>query len=107
MNETEALIALNMLPKIGPVRARRLMEACCGAAAVLKASTDSLKRVNGIGTETAGIIREWEQAVDLTGELQRVREMGLSIFTEHDAAWPEGLREMHDAPLMLYLHGKV
>src|SRR6186997_118218 len=36
MNETDALLALNMLPKVGPVRVRRLMEACGGAAAVLR-----------------------------------------------------------------------
>ena len=36
MNETDALLALNMLPKVGPVRVRRLMEACGGAVAVLR-----------------------------------------------------------------------
>lgn len=107
MNETEALIALNMLPKIGPVRARRLMEMCGGAAAVLRASIESLRRVNGIGPETAAVLREWESAVDLTGELARIREMSAGILTEQDAAWPEGLREMHDAPLLLYVQGKV
>lgn len=107
MNETEALLVLNMLPKIGPVRARRLMEACGGATAVLKAGVSTLQRVNGIGPETASIIHQWENNTDLSGELQRVREMNLTIFTELDPAWPEGLREMHDAPLLLYVHGKV
>jgi DNA processing protein len=65
MTETEALIALNMLPKIGPVRARRLMERCGGAAACLRAGKDLLREVNGIGEETAGIIRDWEQQTDL------------------------------------------
>ena len=107
MNETEALIALNMLPKIGPVRARRLMEACGGAAGVLRAGTVTLQKVNGIGRETAEIIQKWEEHTDVAGELKRMTEMGLTLFTEHDEAWPENFRQMHDAPLLLYVWGKI
>jgi DNA processing protein len=107
MTETEALIALNMLPKIGPVRARRLMERCGGAAACLRAGKDLLREVNGIGEETAGIIRDWEQQTDLPGELERIRRGGYSILTDHDEAWPENFRQMPDAPLLLYVWGKV
>ena len=107
MTETEALIALNMLPKIGPVRARRLMQRFGGAAAVLRAGATTMQEVHGIGGETAGIIRDWEQQVDLAGEMQRLSEAGYTIFTEHDEAWPENLRQMHDAPLLLYVWGKV
>jgi DNA processing protein len=107
MNEADALLVLNMLPKIGPVRARRLMEVCGGAAGVLKAGTSTLMKVNGIGNETAGIIKAWESHVDLAGELGRMKEMNITLFTDADEAWPEGLRQMHDAPLLLYVHGKV
>lgn len=107
MTETEALIALNMLPKIGPVRARRLMERFGGAAAVLKAGRSAVKEVSGIGTETAAILHDWEQHVDLSAEMKRVEEGGYSILTEQDGVWPESLRQMHDAPLLLYMWGKV
>ena len=107
MTDTEALLALNMLPKIGPVRVRRLMEACGGPAAVLRASVSSLQKVPGVGPESAGIVRQWESSIDLTAEQDRMREMGLTLLTESDPAWPEGLRQMHDAPLLLYVHGKV
>lgn len=107
MNETEALIALNMLPKIGPVRVRRLMEACGGAAAVLKAGTPALQKAEGIGPETAAIVRGWEESVDLSGELQRMKELGATLLTDHDEAWPDGLRHLHDAPLLLYVRGRV
>ena len=54
MTDTEALLVLNMLPKIGPVRVRRLVELCGTPAAVLQASSSTLQQVSGIGTETAG-----------------------------------------------------
>jgi len=107
MTEKEALIALNMLPKIGPVRARRLIERCGSAEAVFKAGASVLREVNGIGSETAGILREWEQHADLAGELQRVEQGGYSVITDQDEMWPENLRQMHDAPLLLYVWGKV
>jgi len=107
MTETEALIALNMLPKIGPVRARRLMERCGGAAAVLRAGASTLEKVKGIGAETAGILREWEQHADLAGEMGRLGDGGYTLLTEQDAAWPENFRHMPDAPLLLYVWGKV
>ena len=107
MTDTEALLVLNMLPKIGPVRVRRLMELCGTPAAVLQASSSTLQQVSGIGTETAGIIRAWESHADLQAELGRVRDMDLTILTPEDPAWPEGLREIHDPPILLYVWGRV
>jgi DNA processing protein len=74
---------------------------------VLSAGTSTLLKVNGIGTETAGIIRTWESHVDLSGERERMKDLSVSLFTEADDAWPEGLRQMHDAPLLLYVQGRV
>ena len=107
MTETEALVALNMLPKIGPVRVRRLVEACGSAAGVLRAGGGKLRQVEGIGAETAAILGKWEDYADVSGEMERVREGGYGILTAEDEAWPEGLREMHDPPLLLYVWGKV
>lgn len=107
MTETEALIALNMLPKIGPVRARRLMERFDSAAAVIGAGRSAVQDVKGIGAESAGILHDWEQHADLTGEMKRIREGGYYIFTAEDEAWPENFRQMPDAPLLLYVWGKV
>lgn len=107
MTELEALLALNMLPKIGPVRARRLMAKFGGAAAVLKTPPDALRRVEGVGPETARLIHEWEDHVDLSGELRRINELGLDVVTEEREEYPRALRELHDAPLVLYARGKL
>jgi ERCC4-type nuclease len=45
MSPLEALVALNMLPRIGPVRVRRLLEAFGDPSAILKAPEELLKRV--------------------------------------------------------------
>lgn len=107
MTDAEALIALNMLPKIGPVRVRRLVEFCGSPVEVLRAPADSLRRVEGIGPETARMIQRWEEVVDLSGELGRVREYNLTVVTQLDELYPANLREIHDPPLLLYVMGKL
>ncbi len=107
MTETEALIALNMVPKIGPVRVRRLMEVCGSAAEVLRAPADRLRRVPGIGEETAGVLRRWEESVDLPAELALAREMGVTVVTATDEVYPDTLKEIHDPPLVLYVRGTL
>ena len=57
MTDAEAYIALNMVPKIGPIRVRRLLEAIGSPVGVLSANKDSLLSVQGIGPDTAESIR--------------------------------------------------
>jgi DNA processing protein len=107
MNCREALIALNMLPKIGPVRVRRLMDHFGAAGKVLAQSQDKLMAVQGIGAETAGIISDWENRIDLAAELSEVDRRGLSILTLEDQEYPEALRQSYDPPLALYVWGEL
>ena len=70
MSPLEYLTALNLLPKIGPIRARRLLEAFGGdASAILGAAKDRLMRVDGIGEETAAILHAWQDHADPSAEL--------------------------------------
>ncbi len=107
MTSREALIALNMLPKIGPVRVRRLIDKLGSAEAILSADTRILTSVQGIGTETAEIIRGWENSVDLTAELKSVTDRGLTIVTQADPEYPASLKESYDPPLVLYVWGEI
>ncbi|MFM8984171.1 MAG: helix-hairpin-helix domain-containing protein, partial [Spartobacteria bacterium] len=81
MTDAEAYIALNMVPKIGPIRVRRLLEAFGSPVAVLSAPRERLLAVQGIGPDAAESIRDWESKVDLAGELRLVREHGAKVLT--------------------------
>ncbi|MGA4578981.1 DNA-processing protein DprA [Limisphaera sp. VF-2] len=107
MDEREAFIALNMIDHIGPVRARQLLEHFGSAVRVLQASRDELLRVEGIGEETAEAIVRWEQTVDLSGELRRIREFGCRVLIQSDPEYPELLRQIYDPPLVLYVKGQL
>jgi len=70
MNATEACIALNMLPTVGPVRLRKLLEVFKEPQQVLAAKRSELRKVEGIGNEVADQISNWESTIDLAGELK-------------------------------------
>jgi len=71
MNSTEASIALNMLPTIGPVRLRRLLEVFETPERVLVATRNELRAIDRIGNEVAEQLINWESMVDLSGEIGR------------------------------------
>ena len=105
MTSTEAYIALNMIGKVGPVRLRHLLGYFENPESILKASSDQLLRVEGIGRDTAACLSDWENQVDLVAELNRIQEYGCSVVTQQDPLYPPSLREIYDPPMVLYLRG--
>lgn len=105
MTEDEAYIALNMVPKVGPVRVRALLDAFGSPQAILSASPAQLSRVPGVGPETAESLRNWSAAADLKGELAAVEKFGACVVTLASPDYPALLREIHDPPTVLYVWG--
>lgn len=107
MISTEACVALNMLPTIGPVRLRALLKIFGTPQRVLAAKRDELRRVEGIGSEVADQITNWESIVDLPAELARIRDLGAEVITVDSPQYPRMLREIHAPPIVLYVWGKL
>jgi DNA processing protein len=107
MTESEAYIALNMVPRIGPVRVRRLLEAFGSPSAVLGAPAARLQAVEGIGPEAAKSLHSWESHVDLLSELSLVKQHGAKVVTLASPDYPALLREIHDPPTVLYMMGDI
>jgi DNA processing protein len=107
VNATEACIVLNMLPMVGPVRLRKLLEVFKEPQQVLRMKRSELRQVEGIGNEVAGQISDWESTVDLAAELKRVRDFGASVITQNSPSYPKSLREIHSPPIVLYVWGEM
>jgi DNA processing protein len=107
MTPTEACIALNMLPMMGPVRLRKLLEVFATPDRVLAARRDALRGVEGIGPEVADQIVNWENIVDLPAELERIRQFDANIITAESPMYPRQLREIHAPPIVLYVWGEL
>ncbi len=107
MSPREAILALNLLPSIGPVRITRLLESFGDAERVLSASANQLLRVDGIGPETAKLITSWQDHADPTKELAEAEERGITIVTRDDPSYPQHLLQAYDAPILLYVWGGI
>ncbi|OAI41738.1 hypothetical protein AYO41_05285 [Verrucomicrobia bacterium SCGC AG-212-E04] len=107
MNHAEACIALNMIPQMGPVRLRKLLEVFGLPEKVLGAPRDKLAAVEGIGRELATSLSRWEDRVDLPAELTRIREANITVVTTADSVYPRMLAKTHDPPIVLYVWGEL
>ena len=107
MTYTEACVALNMIPAMGPVRLRKLLEVFETPERILEAGQKDLRAVPGIGEEVAANLTGWRNLVDLDAELEAVEKFGARVVTSKDADYPRLLREIHDPPIVLYTWGSL
>ena len=107
MTETEACVALNMVPNLGPVRLRRLLEVFETPERVLAARAGQLRQVEGVGPELSDGIAKWEEHVDLPAELTRVRDFGASVVIRSSPEYPRHLQEIYNPPIVLYVWGTL
>ncbi len=107
MTETEALIALNQLPKTGPIKINRLLESFGSATNTLKQPIDQLTRVQGVGPEIAKIIHRWQDYCDPTQEIFLAKERGIQILTRDHEDYPNALHAYQDSPIVLYVWGNL
>ena len=107
MEPREALVALNLIEHVGPVRVRQLLEHFGDAPAILRASRSQLLQVRGIGEDIAEAIAAWEKNTNLGAELKRIAEFGCRMVTQDDPEYPESLRQIYDPPIVLYVKGEL
>jgi DNA processing protein len=107
MDAREALVALNLIEGVGPVRVRKLLQEFGEPEAILRATAGQLQRVEGIGPDTAEAIAKWEKTVDLAGELGRIEQFGCRVVIQSDREYPALLREIYDPPIVLYVKGRL
>jgi DNA processing protein len=107
MDYLEALVALNLIEGLGPVRVRALLEHFGDAPAVLRASRQQLLQARGIGQETAEAIANWEKTIGLDAELKRIADFGCRVVAQQDEEYPALLRQIYDPPPVLYVKGRM
>lgn len=102
-----ALLSLNALPKVGPIRIRRLLAKFGNPETILRQSVASLQSVSGVGPEVASIISNWRKLTDADAEIALCDRNGITVLTPQSPLWPRQLAESPDAPLLLYVKGEI
>ncbi|MCX7713439.1 MAG: DNA-processing protein DprA [Chthoniobacterales bacterium] len=107
MDSTEAYVALNLLPGVGPIRVRRLLSHFGSPQAIFLASESELLSIQGIGPETASNIRNWHKNLRPDHEIALAQRLGAKILTPESPDYPSLLLQIHDPPTVLYLLGQL
>lgn len=107
MTRTEAWLVLNLLPQVGPVRVRKLLQYFGSPEHILSAKVTDLLQIEGFGLAQAENIAGWEAQVDLADELKKISDRGLTLLTQEDELYPPLLRTIHNPPLVLTVWGEL
>ncbi len=107
MTTKEAYLALNLLSGIGPVRVKQLLQVYSSPQDILAASETALAAIPGLGAKRASLLANWREHIELEKELELAAETGATIITREDPEYPEPLRQIKDAPLVLYAKGEL
>jgi DNA processing protein len=101
MEELTALLALSRIDKIDNVRKKRLVEGHERIAALFEGK----ERAENAADDKA--IRAFRAFGTIDEDLARLSKMGAVALTIRDSAYPPSLREIPDAPLVLYKKGPL
>lgn len=107
MTDHQAYIILNLLNGIGPARANALIEFCGSPAEIFNQSVRDLTRIRGISESLAEKLLAWEKTTPYDKEMEMAENGGVTMLTPADEDYPQPLREIHDAPLCLYVRGTI
>ena len=99
------LIRLTLVPGVGPLTARALLERFGTATEVLNATSSRLRDIPGIGPKVADKIARARAESDAGFELDLCRKANVQILARGGANYPEPLNEIPDPPSLLYIRG--
>jgi DNA processing protein len=105
--ELKHLIALLRIEGVGPVMAKNLIAHCQSAQAVFQQPKGWLERVPQAGDKLAEALRSGAPLQAAEQELERARANDLQILTYIDERYPEPLKTIFDAPLILFKQGTL
>lgn len=104
MDETSASIALNVFPGIGPVRFRQITGQFHGALGFWKADESGL-RMSGLPDPLIGQFLTFRRKFRILPYLEILKRKGITAITYSDPRYPAMLKEIPDAPFVLYVMG--
>ena len=106
MTRLEALVSLNMVSDIGSVKLSKLTETFGSPENIFNAPFEELMRIFGITEEIALKIASFKKE-DLDKEFKLAKKYSLRIITLEDKDYPENLKNIPGAPIVLYVKGEL
>ncbi|MBJ7879712.1 DNA-processing protein DprA [Gelidibacter salicanalis] len=101
------ILALQNVPKIGDITAKKLITHCGSAEAVLKEKKQHLLKIDGIGSSMLQEVFNKSHLLAAESELKFIREHHILPLYFMDGNYPEKLKHCIDGPILLFQSGNV
>lgn len=99
------LYALSLIPGIGNKTLRELLEHFGSVEAIWEAPENAFSALKGYGPKTISAIVEGRRYHHPEKEWDAIREQGIDILAFTDPKYPRLLKEIPDAPMILFTRG--
>ena len=103
--ELQYRIALTMLPSVGPVTARNLIDTFGSAEAVFKANPENLEKIGRNGSRLATLTRSAKLMKQAGREMEFLNKYHITTHFFEDPGYPQRLNLCNDGPFLLYACG--
>lgn len=109
MTENDLLytLALQHVPNVGDVIAKRLIAHCGSAQAVLKEKKARLLKIDGIGEVVLSQLYDSRHVIEAEKEITFIKENAIKVSYFEDADYPERLKHCIDGPILLFQTGNI
>lgn len=101
------LLALNLLPGLGPRLTAALLRRFGSAGAVLRAGAAQLRAVSHIGPKLSEDLCQAMRSVDVDAEVALIARHGVHLRALGTPEYPASLAQIHDPPYLLYVRGTI
>ncbi|MEW6584344.1 MAG: DNA-processing protein DprA [Nitrospirota bacterium] len=105
MTDVRYWIALSQLPDVGPVRAKRLLSEFGTPERIFSERPERLPVSDVVGKKIVKSIREFSAWDMIEKQMALMDEKAIKAVTYFDQSYPELLRTVDDAPVILYRMG--
>jgi len=99
------LVHLNMVMGLGPETFDKLIAFFKTPDNIIRASRHNMLQVPGLGSKKANSIHSQIQEIDPAAELEKANKLKIVILGRHEKGYPEILKQIPHAPLVLYRNG--
>lgn len=100
-------LCLTLVPNIGDVQAKILVQHFGDASSVFKAKKTQLEKIDGIGEVRANSIKHFDEFHLVETEMKFIDKYKIKTFFLTDADYPKRLLNCYDSPTLLFYKGNA
>jgi DNA processing protein len=107
-DQTFDWLALERVPRVGPITIGRLLNAFGSPRAAREAGAPEICRRAGLNETLARTIAEFSPCEDeILKDMELLDKLGARVVTRWDSDYPGNLKDIYDPPAVLFVRGRV